>query len=148
MKYLIISIAIGIMTCHFTSAQDLNGVKINAVMNCEQVISKFGEPSKYAERDSGDLGVDKYYYYGESYLHFNDDKLVGFCLRDPAFLALTADVDGGLKIGDSLSRLDDFKYGKPQKYRDQYILYWNSDCPVYLIVENGIIIGIDYNDPV
>ena len=56
--------AIGIMTCHFTSAQDLNGVKINAVMNCEQVISKFGEPSKYAERDSGDLGVDKYYYYG------------------------------------------------------------------------------------
>lgn len=147
MKKIIFSIALVLIACGFSYAQDLRGIDIGTVLNYEQVISIFGEPSRYQESDSGDLGIDKYYHYGENYLHFNDDVFIGFHLRDSGFLAFTTDIEGGLKVGDNLSRLDNFKYGKPKRYQNKYILYWHCDCPVYLKVEDGIIIGIDYHDP-
>ena len=156
MKKIIFYITLTIATCGISIAQevdmmmynrDINGVEIGDTLKYDQVVLQFGEPSRYYENDSGDLGVDKLYYYGKNHLQFNDDVFIGFCLRDSMFTALTTDIEGGLKVGDNISRLDDFKYGKPKQYRNQYMLYWHCDCPVYLIVENGIIKGIDYNDP-
>ena len=52
-------------------------------------------------------------------------------------------------MGDSLFELNDFKYGKPTFHQEgKYVLFEESDTPVYLLVEDEIIIGIDYHDPV
>ena len=157
MKKIIFYITLTIATCGISIAQevdimmynrDINGVEIGDTLKYDQVVLQFGEPSRYYENDSGDLGVDKLYYYGKNHLQFNDDVFIGFGLRDALFAALTNHIEDGLKVGDKLSRLDNFKYGKPEYHRwNTYLLFTGSDNPVYLIVENGIIIGIDYNDP-
>ena len=145
------------MACSISLAQDIdmmlydrdvNGIEIGDTLKYDQVVLLFGEPKRYYEHDSEDLGVNKHYYYGENIFIFKDNVFIGFGLRDALFAALTNHIEGGLKVGDKLSRLDNFKYGKPECHRwNTYLLFTGSDNPVYLIVENGIIIGIDYNDP-
>lgn len=135
--------------------RDVNGVEIGTVLTEEQIVEIFGEPD-YIHVDYPAEGMDelfnvvnKLYYYGNSYVHFEDNEFIGFCLRDSTIQALTNHIENGIRIGDNLSILDDFKYGKPQLYdNDTYILFYTSDNPVYLIVENGIIVGIDYHNPV
>lgn len=129
--------------------RDVNGVKIGVKMTKEQVVDIFGEPDKYVEQDSGDNGVNKFYYYGKSFLHFKNDAFDEFYIVDTDFVALTNHIDGGLKVGDSISKLDSFKYGKPRKQKNgSYKLFFTSDNPVYLWIEDGIIIGIEYNEPI
>lgn len=158
MKKTIISIALIIMACSISSAQevdmmiynrDVNGVDIGDVLEYDQVVSVFGEPECFKQDDNGIEGINQQYSYGCNTLDFKDDVFIGFCLRDASFTALTNHIDGGIKVGDKLSRLDNFKYGKPKFHKgNTYLMFTGSDNPVYLIVENGIIIGIDYSDPV
>ena len=157
MKKMIFYLVLTIATCCLSMGQevdmmlynrDVNGVEIGDTLNYDQVVLLFGDPSYYNENDSGDLGVNKHYYYGENCFHFKDDVFIGFCLFDASFAALTNHIEGGLKVGDTLSRLDSFKYGKPEYHRwKSYCLFTGSDNPVYLHVENGIITCIDYSDP-
>lgn len=63
-------------------------------------------------------------------------------------MALTKHLKGGLKVGDSLSRLNSFAYGRPKPYKEGcHILFYTSDNPVYLLVDGGIITGVDYSEP-
>ena len=130
------------------SAQDVEGIETGTYMTRSQVIAKFGEPDYIEVHESCD-GMDEHYYYNDSYLHFENNVFIGFCLRDPRFIALKTLTSTGIKAGDSLSELNDFKYGKPTFHQEgKYVLFEKSDTPVYLLVENEIIIGIDYHDPV
>ena len=128
--------------------RDVNGVEIGDTLTKSQVYSVFGVPSRYKYYDTGDLGVNETYYYGESFLDFKDNVFIGFCLRDSHFSAFTCHIEGGLHVGDPLRKLNGFRYGDPE-YREpgRYNLFPTSDNPVYLIVSNGIITGIDYSDP-
>ncbi len=84
-------------------------------------------------------------------------RFFGFYLSDSRFSALTLWIPGGIRVGDKLSKLDNFKYGKPKvadwmKPTDgsvQYVLFYDYlDGLVFLSVKNGIIEGIWYSDPV
>ena len=157
MKKIMFYIALTLMTCSISVAQemdmmlynrDINGIEIGDTLKYDQVVLQFGEPSNYYEYDSGDLGVDKRYIYGENSFHFNDDVFIGFSIHDSTFAALTNHIEGGLKVGDKLSCLDNFKYGKPEYHRGKsYSLFTGADNPVYLNVENGIITCIYYSTP-
>ena len=128
--------------------RDVNGVEIGDTLTRSQVYSVFGVPSRYEYDDTGDLGVNEYYYYGESFLEFKNNIFIGFCLRNSHFSAFTCHIEGGLHVGDKLQKLDGFKYGNPVYHKPgTYDLFYNSDNPVYLIVSNGIITGIDYSEP-
>ena len=128
--------------------RDVNGVEIGDTLTRSQVYSVFGVPSRYEYDDTGDLGVNEYYYYGESFLEFKNNIFIGFCLRNSHFSAFTCHIEGGLHVGDKLQKLDGFKYGNPVFHKPgTYDLFYNSDNPVYLIVSNGIITGIDYSEP-
>ena len=135
--------------------RDVNGVKIGTFMSKDQVIAIFGEPD-YIHRDEPAEGIDKLfnqvnelYYYGESYLQFEDNIFIGFCLRDTSIRALANHVTGGISVGDSLTVFSDFKYGMPKKKNNKtYVLFYDSDNPVYLIVEGTVITGIDYSNPI
>ena len=134
-------------TC-ILSTQDVEGIETGTYMNRSQIILTFGEPDYIEVHESCD-GMDEHYYYNDSYLHFENNVFIGFCLRDPRFIALKKLTDTGIKVGDSLFELNDFKYGKPTFHQEgKYVLFEESDTPVYLLVEDEIIIGIDYHDPV
>lgn len=133
--------------------RDVNGVRVGTTLTREKVVAKFGEPTRYEEQDSEDCGVSRWYYYNKSYIHTQNHIFDEFAVSDTAFVALTLQIDGGLKIGDPLSKLDNFKYGKPvvdKPIEDmiRYKLFDTSDGPVDLYVKDGIIIDITYHDPI
>ena len=151
-----ILIAIALFISSFAMAQneeadgyDVEGFCTGQRMNYKQFVAKFGKPDTY-END----GSDESYYIGEDYFHFEENGIfMAFVLESKRFAALTKYIKGGIRVGDKLSKLDNFKYGKPveAKYGLQpndgsvkYALFESSDFPVYLFVKNGVIIVITY----
>ena len=102
MRTFVISIIIILMTAINMSSQDIEGVEVGTAMTENEVITKFGEPDYVEVHESCD-GLDEHYYYNDSYLHFENNVFIGFCLRDPRFIALKKLTDTGIKVGDSLS---------------------------------------------
>ena len=152
-------IAIALLISSFANAQvdgyskyDVEGVFIGQRMNYKQFVAKFGKPDTY-END----GSDESYYIGEDYFHFEENGIfMAFVLESKRFAALTKYIKGGIRVGDKLSKLDNFKYGKPveAKYGTppepgvvKYALFSHCDCIVYLYVKDGIIISINYVEP-
>lgn len=128
--------------------RDVNGVRIGTEMSREQIINIFGTPDEYICHDDGTDGKGEAYYYGKTRIHFTDNIFDEFYVCDTTFNVLTIQIKGGLKVGDSISVLDNFKYGKPKKKKEGYYrLFVDSDNPIHLIVENGIIKGFVYSEP-
>ncbi|MCI1640308.1 MAG: hypothetical protein LKI42_03410 [Bacteroidales bacterium] len=135
-------------------AQDVEGVLADQKMTYAQVVAKFGKPDKY-RKHYDEFGLTEDYYYVKTWLHFEETgKFKNFVIEDRRFAALTLDIDGGIRVGDPLSKLDNFKYGKPQYMKDyengdkQYSVYNHRDDHVYLMVKDGIIVAILYDYPV
>ena len=125
--------------------RDVNGVKIGTKMTYEQIVETFGEPDRVWEQDSGDYGINKMYYYGKNIIHTIDDFFDEFHIVDTRFVAFTYQIEGGLKVGDPLSKLDDFKYGEPQHVcENYYLLFPYSDNPAVAIIEDSLIMSISY----
>ncbi|MCI1640304.1 MAG: hypothetical protein LKI42_03390 [Bacteroidales bacterium] len=134
-------------------AQDVDGMCVDQKMTYAQVVAKFGKPDTY-QKQYDEFGLSEDYYYGKTWFHFEETgKLKDFVIKDRRFAALTLDIDGGIRVGDPLSKLDNFKYGKPQYINtdeegENYLIYPKHDDHVYLIVKKGIIIKIYYSYPV
>ena len=73
---------------------------------------------------------------------------------DDRFAALTLWIPGGVRVGDKLSKLDNFKYGKPKvaswlKPEDglvDYVLFYDYlDDLVFLSVKDDVIQNIHYS---
>ena len=81
----------------------------------------------------------------------------GYCeffLRDDRFSALTLWISGGIRVGDKLSKLDNFKYGRPKVASwlephnglVEYVLFYDYlDDLVFLSVKDGVIQIIHYS---
>ena len=158
-----ILIAIALFISSFAMAQneeadgyDVEGFCIGQRMNYKQFVAKFGKPDRYRVFGTGEE-KGECYYVGEDYFHFEENGIFQeFVLRTKRFAALTKYIKGGIRVGDKLSKLDHFKYGKPVevKYGLQpndgsvkYALFETSDFPVLLYVKGGIIIVINYSEP-
>ena len=154
LSFLFFSLAISAQDVDMMIYQrDVNGIKVGTRLTREQVVAEFGEPTRYVEQDSGDNGVNRYYYYGKSYIHTKDHVFDEFAVSDTSFVAFTLQIEGGLKIGDPLSKLDTFMFGKPvidKTVNDmvRYNLFASTDSPVDLYVKDGIIVDITYHDPI
>ena len=130
---------------------DVEGFCIGQRMNYKQFVTKFGKPDRYEAN-----GGDESYYIGEDYFHFEQSIFLQFIIKTPRFAVLTKDIKGGIRVGDKLSKLDNFKYGKPIKAREAlqpndgsvtYVLFYNTDFPLYLNTEDGKITIIHYCEP-
>ena len=154
-----ILIAIALFISSFAMAQneepdgyDVEGFCIGQRMNYKQFVAKFGKPDRY-END----GSDESYYIGEDYFHFEDNGIfLNFIIESNRFAVLTKYMKGGIRAGDKLSKLDNFKYGKPVEVKYglppepgvlKYALFESSDCPIFLYVKAGVIITISYFEP-
>ena len=155
-----ILIAIALFVSSFAMAQneepdgyDVEGFCTGQRMSYKQFVAKFGKPDTYKVLGSGEVKSETYYIDGNRFYFEENGIFLEFILRTNRFAALTKDIEGGIRVGDKLSKLDNFKYGKPVevKYGLQpndgsvkYALFESSDFPVYLFVKNGVIIVITY----
>ncbi|MCI1785692.1 MAG: hypothetical protein LKI59_06100 [Bacteroidales bacterium] len=152
-KILLISFIIALSVN--ASAQDVDGMRVDQKMTYAQVVAKFGKPDLY-HKVNDEFGISEDYVYGNNNrLHFEETgKFRNFVITESRFAVLTLDIDGGIRVGDSLSKLDNFKSGKPQYVKDyengdkQYSVYNNCDDHVYLRVRDNIIVTIFYYYPV
>ena len=135
-------------------AQDVEGMCVDQNMTYDQMVAKFGKPDNY-QKHYDEFGVSEDYDYGKTWFHFEETgKLKNFVVEDRCFAVLTLEIDGGIRVGDPLSKLDNFKSGKPRyvkTYDDgdkQYSLYPERDDHVCLRVRDGIIVTIFYYYPV
>lgn len=140
---------------------DVAGVKIGQRVTYDQFVLKFGKPDRYEQNDIGEPGcpsIAEYYDVGENFFSFRNNGVFStFVLDDNRYAALTLWIPGGIRVGDNLSCLDNFKYGKPKlaswlEPKDgfiTYILFYDYlDDLVYLSVKAGIVCSISYSDPV
>ena len=142
---------------------DVEGVKTGQKMTYDQFVTKFGKPTEYiqSDSDSGEDGTpttDEYYRVGKDVFYFrNNGSFCGFSIKDKRLSVLTLWIDGGIHVGDKLSSLDNFKYGKPKvaswlEPKDgvvKYTLFYNYlDGLVFLSVKDGTICSISYSDPI
>ena len=140
---------------------DVEGVKIDQKMTYDQFVAKFGKPDRYKQDKSEGDGysyLDEYYWVGKNSFSFiNNGTFNEFFLMDDRFAALTLWIPGGIRVGDKLSSLDNFKYGKPKvaswlEPKDGFVTYTlfydYLDDLVFLSVKDGIICSISYSDPI
>ena len=158
-----ILIAIALFVSSFAMAQneepdgyDVEGFCTGQRMSYKQFVAKFGKPDTYKVLGSGEVKSETYYIDGNRFYFEENGIFLEFILRTNRFAALTKDIEGGIRVGDKLSKLDNFKYGKPveAKYGTppepgvvKYALFSHCDCIVYLYVKDGIIIRISYVEP-
>lgn len=139
---------------------DVEGMKIGQKMTYDQFVAKFGKPTEYTQSDSGEGGessIDEYYKVGQDVFYFQDNgAFSGFSINENKFSVLTLWITDGIRVGDKLSKLDNFKYGKPKVaswlkpengFVEYAIFYNHLDAFVYLSVKDGVIHNIRYSDP-
>ena len=146
-----------------TKSLDVEGVKIGQKMTYDKFLAKFGKPTEYtqSDSDSGEEGtptLDEYYRVGKDVFYFrNNGNFCGFSIKDKRLSVLTLWISGGVRVGDKLSSLDNFKYGKPKvaswlEPKDGFVTYTlfydYLDDLVFLSVKDGIICSISYSDPI
>ena len=140
---------------------DVEGVKTGQKMTYDQFVAKFGKPDRYEQKDVGESGcpsIAEYYDVGGNFFSCRNNGVFGtFVLDDNRYAALTLWIPGGIRVGDKLSSLDNFKYGKPKvaswlEPKDgvvKYTLFYNYlDGLVFLSVKDGTICSISYSDPI
>ena len=140
---------------------DVEGMKIGQKMIYDQFVAKFGKPDRYEQNDVGESGcpsIAEYYDVGGNFFSFrNKGVFATFVLDDNRYAALTLWIPGGIRVGDKLSSLDNFKYGKPKvaswlEPKDGFVTYAlfydYLDDLVFLSVKDGIICSISYSDPI
>ena len=137
---------------------DVEGMKIGHKMTYDQFVAKFGKPDRYEQKDVGESGcpsIAEYYDVGGNFFSCRNNGFFGtFVLDDNRYAALTLWIPGGVRVGDKLSKLDNFKYGKPKvaswlKPEDglvDYVLFYDYlDDLVFLSVKDGVIQNIHYS---
>ena len=125
----------------------VNGIEKYTKMTKEQVIAKFGEPTKYRYYDSQDNGVDEWYHYTDDILMFNDNSFNGFSICSDKFTVRLEGLDSEVKVGDKFSVLEPLK----PVYRDWFeknwycVYYYDGDVKICFEVIDGIIQCITYS---
>ena len=144
-----------------TKSLDVEGVKIGQKMTYDKFVAKFGKPDRYEQKNVGESGcpsIAEYYDVGGNFFSCRNNGVFGtFVLDDNRYAALTLWIPGGIRVGDKLSSLDNFKYGKPKvaswlEPKDGFVTYTlfydYLDDLVFLSVKDGIICSISYSDPI
>ncbi|MDE5889875.1 MAG: hypothetical protein K2H10_02550 [Bacteroidales bacterium] len=131
-----------VFACLSASAQvSVNGVGVFTEMTKSEVISKFGEPDRYEYYDSGDNGVDEWYYYAGSHLVFNDSRFVEFSITDSKYTITLYGLEQNVRVDDEFSVIAPLNpYYMDWYEKDWYcVAYIEFDERVCFLVKDGLI---------
>ena len=124
----------------------VEGVNVFTKMTKEQVITKFGEPIKCEVNDSGDNGIDVWYFYDDdSHFVFKDNSFIEFTICSNRFKVRLEGLDCEIKVGDKFSILETLKPIYMDWYEKNWYCLYFLDEMVSFEVTNGIIQCIDFS---
>ena len=127
----------------------VNGIEVCTKMTKEEVIAKFGEPTRYRYYDSQDNGVDERYFYDKTMLHFNDESLNGFSIKNNRFKVSLEGLDCDVTVGDKFTILEPLKPVYMDWFGENWycVYYYNGDIKICFEVIDGIIQCMTYSTP-
>lgn len=133
---------------------DVEGLEIFDELDYDGFVMKFGKPDTYKkEVGQTEIWYEEYYSIGKDRFTFgNAGHFREFYLEEKKYAALTLTVNGGVRVGDPLSKLDDYEYGKPKFYKKMekegtllYTLFDYSESWLIIEVLNGKIVSMSYS---
>ncbi len=138
------------LSCHAVKAQDLEGVDFGDALTKEQVIAKFGQPNEYISYDPEIGDLYETYVYDDYLLEFHDSCLFQFYISSKNFAVFTKDIDGGIRVGDSLEKVlnSDLKPHYSAWYDEDIYHQYYYDLRIYYRIKDGIIVEIWTTFPV
>ena len=118
----------------------VEGVNVFTKMTKEQVITKFGEPIKCKVNDSGDNGIDVWYFYDDdSHFVFKDNSFIEFTICSNRFKVRLEGLDSEVKVGDKFSVLEPLKPVYMDWFEKNWYCIYYYDEKVRFEVIDGII---------
>lgn len=123
---------------------DVNGLILNgkSIYSKKQVIAKLGSPDSYREDE---LGMT-FYYGHRSRFYFSFDGVGGeFVINDPGFATFTSEIEGGLKVGDNISKVEKLNMPIDKDTPNEYHIPF-SDWAEFLVIydKNNTITSIQF----
>ncbi len=124
----------------------VNGVEVGTKMTKSEVIAKFGKPDRYSYNDAGIVeGIDEWYIYADSSLHFNNNMFIGFTVCDKNFSVTLGGLDSDIAAGDKFSVLSPLDLiERTWIEKDYYSVYYYDEC-VSFKKKDGLIEYIYYS---
>ena len=124
----------------------VNGVEVDTKMTKSEVIAKFGKPDRYSYNDAGIVeGIDEWYIYADSSLHFNNNMFIGFTVCDKNFSVTLGGLDSDIAAGDKFSVLSPLDLiERTWIEKDYYSVYYYDEC-VSFKKKDGLIEYIYYS---
>ena len=125
-------------------AQDINGLKFEKEYTRNQIIKALGTPDKHSKEYT--------LWYGQSYINVeyvpNSTKLYleSFYVDNPRFITMTEEIEGGVKVGDDISKVKKTKCQIKEVDPDCISYWYYGDWAVWNIHfdEKGKITGIGF----
>ena len=133
-RYIVIMFALMAFAMPLMKAQ--TALDIEGLITQERMIARYGEPDSVIVRLYPDDAFARYehYYYGDDYLQVVDGDLIQYYLKTSRFSLFNDIIEGGVKVGDPVSKILNSTYIKKKERNSQYHVY-------------DIWIGV-YDDPV
>lgn len=139
---------IAIIFCPNLSAQNTlskNGIPINHSINYSknEIITLWGEPSRYDSNDS-EFGKDERYEYNGNLITFGENGLLnGFDVENTDFSVIWGGVS--LCVGDDISTLQNIQNATIQNTPDGYFKVWIGDEFIGVSSSGGKITTISFS---
>lgn len=96
-----------VSTCFMSiDAQDIAGIDWSMKMTESQVVSKFGKPEKFEQKDTDSGFHEIYHYCSDSFIiDYCDSYLDNFRVEKRGIAVLTKYIPGGIQVGDNISEV-------------------------------------------
>lgn len=124
---------------------DLNGYLFRGVQTKDSIVLYFGKPDKYRSMMS-ELGLDEEFSYGKSIIRLGENgNAYAFGVFDKRFAVYTFATKGGLRVGDSVSKIRQLGFGELKFVSNDLFYFWNiGDFPLMVYHKSGIITSLHF----
>ena len=124
---------------------DLNGYLFRGVQTKDSIVLYFGKPDKYRSMMS-ELGLDEEFSYGKSIIRLGENgNAYAFGVFDKRFAVYTFATKGGIRVGDSVSKIRQLGFGELKFVSNDLFYFWNiGDFPLMVYHKSGIITSLHF----
>lgn len=135
--------------CHSQDIETLNGI------GYDQIISRLGEPVQYERSDYDGQWYRMYYNTMSLTIDYFTGAITYYTIWDNSFVVLSQYIDGGLRVGDPVSRIPAglgnlHALAEPIPiyrcpFAHNYIMFDGEEYFYWLSIQDGIICAITKN---
>ncbi len=126
---------------------DVAGLVCGNVYKYADVTAKLGQPSSYRSIE-GEEGLDEEYYYRTNLLRFQGNGVfTDFVLENTQFAIYTAYLNGGIKVGNPVTKFQQLGFGSLKLKQDGEYMFILQDSWIEIRHNKGIITKLFFSIP-